>query len=292
MGNQHGNYRVYRLIIGRYIITNKKYSNEIERQIVDEYLNGASTKYLKDKYNFKTNKSIIDKVKKYGENPRTQREELMLNKTYEEFSMSIIDSWFKAYYLGLIIADGYIVNNVVGIDMVDEDVIQFISNIIDKPYNIIKRKPPRQNKYRITLNSPRLIDEFKRLNIGERKSKTLGAINLYDIEYKYFPYIIRGLIDGDGWIRKDGKEFFICSASLEFIKWLKNKMEEKIYMQDLNIVQQDEINKTTMYQLRSSLKRNINILKVLVYDQPYGMQRKYNLIHDKPSETIMEDTLY
>ena len=160
--------------MGGYIITNKKYSNEIERQIVDEYLNGASTKYLKDKYNFKTNKSIIDKVKKYGENPRTQREELMLNKTYEEFSMSIIDSWFKAYYLGLIIADGYIVNNVVGIDMVDED----------------------------------------------------------------------------------------------------------------------EINKTTMYQLRSSLKRNINILKVLVYDQPYGMQRKYNLIHDKPSETIMEDTLY
>jgi len=52
LGNQHGNYRVYRLIIRRYIITNKKYSNEIERQIVDEYLNGASTKYLKDKYNF------------------------------------------------------------------------------------------------------------------------------------------------------------------------------------------------------------------------------------------------
>ena len=27
------------------------------------------------------------------------------------------------------------------------------------------------------------------------------------------------------------------------------------------------------------LKKNINILKAIVYDKPYGMARKYNLVH-------------
>ena len=43
----------------------KKYSKEQELQIVEEYRQGVPVEILKEKYGFKTRKSITDKVKKY-----------------------------------------------------------------------------------------------------------------------------------------------------------------------------------------------------------------------------------
>lgn len=259
--------------------------------MVLEYVNGESTTYLRKKYGYKTNKSVIDKVKKYGYTVRSNIEEKMKNKLHRDFSLEKIDNLFKAYYLGLLVTDGYVVNNAVGLDLVDKDVIEFISHVVKKPYSTYVQKEPNQTKYRIRIDNPQLVYELKRYGVEERKSKTIGNLSLYEDEYKYLPYIIRGIIDGDGWIRKDGKEFFICSASQTFIQCLKTIMEERLYMRDLNIIKKTEMNQSITYVLRTSLIRNINILKYIVYDIPYGMQRKYNLVHGKPSETIMEDTL-
>jgi len=264
----------------------------MEMQIVQEYLNGASSYELKNKYGFKTKKSILDKVKKYGFKIRNPRECQMINKEYSNFSFEIINNEFKAYFLGLLFSDGYITkrktkstyNYIIGLDLTDEDAIQFISSTLKKKYIFIKRNPPRKNKYRITLHGEKLNKELNRFGVVERKSKIINKINLYESEYKYFPYIIRGLIDGDGWIRNDGKEFYICSASKHFIEWLKETIEIRLFMKELNITHSDK----DIWYLRTSLDINIKILKLLVYDKPFGMQRKYNRLYGKSSETTME----
>lgn len=261
----------------------KQYSNEIEKQIVNEYLNGASTKFLMEKYHFKTRKSITDKIKKYGFSVRPQREELMKNKPYDSFSMARIDSEFKAYYLGLLITDGYVSGNEVGLDLTDEDCIQFISSTLQKPYRSYERDENRKTRHRIILNSKKLINELQRFGVVPNKTKTLSGFDLYDEEQKYFPYIIRGMIDGDGWIRKDGKEFFICTASYSMALWLKHILENKLYMHNINVTEADKV-----WQVRSGDEHNINILKLIVYDVQFGMKRKYNKLHSEPSETIME----
>ena len=79
-------------------MSKKKYSNDMEMKIVEEYLNGVSTRSLMEKYNFKTRKSITDKVKKYGYRVRSSREEVMMHKPYEYFSMEIIDSDLSILY--------------------------------------------------------------------------------------------------------------------------------------------------------------------------------------------------
>ncbi len=257
------------------------------------------------KYNFKTRKSITDKVKKYGYTPRNATESKMLNKKYADFSMEIIDNEFKAYLLGLLLSDGYVIkgynrnkitrNYYVGLSMADLDVIEFISIFLDKKYNIINRGIPKKVIYRIVIHGEKFFNEVARYGVVERKSKTLNKIILNDNEYKYLPYIIRGIIDGDGWIREDGKEFYICSASKPFIEWLKDTLENKLYMVDLNINYNynrfkygDTVKYGDIWYLRSSFEKNINILKTLVYDKPFGMQRKYNRLYGKSSETIME----
>ena len=261
----------------------KKYSNDMEVQIVNEYLMGASTSDLMKKYNFKTRKSVTDKVKKYGYKVRTNREEVMMNKPYENFSMRVIDSEFKAYFLGLLLTDGYVVHNTVGLDLTDEDCIQFISSAVQKPYKSYERDGNRKTRHRLIINNPNLVKDVSRFGVVPNKTKILDRLALQEHEQKYLPYIIRGMIDGDGWIRKDGKEFYICTASYNMALWIKHVLENNLYMSEVNI---DEAQR--VWQVRTANARNIDILKVLVYDKPFGMKRKYNKLHSEPSETIME----
>lgn len=263
-----------------------KYSPEMELQIVQEYMSGASAKDLANKYGFKTNKSILDKVKKYGGCVRSQREELMKDKIYESFSMQRIDSEFKAYYLGLILSDGYVTHNTVGIDLTDEDCIKFLSSSIGKPYKAYERDGNRKTRFRLIINSPRLVNEVCRYGVVQNKTHILKGFELDDFESKFYPYIIRGLIDGDGWVRKDGNEFYICTASYKFACWMRNILENKLYMNNINITKADGV-----WQVRTASRKNIEILKLIVYDVPFGMSRKYKLLHSEPSETIMGDLI-
>ena len=209
-------------------MSKKKYSNDMEMKIVEEYLNGVSTRSLMEKYNFKTRKSITDKVKKYGYRVRSSREEVMMHKPYEYFSMEIIDSEFKAYFLGLLLTDGYIVHNTVGLDLTDEDCIKFISSTIQKPYKSYNRDGNRKIRHRLIINNPKLVSELKRFGIINRKTKTLQGFVLEENEQKYIPYIIRGMIDGDGWITKSNKSSTLTIGFISNKKMLEDIKEHNI----------------------------------------------------------------
>lgn len=284
----------------------KKYTDEEELEIVRRYLNGERVSELTKEYGFKTKKSIEDKVKKYGYKMRTTSESLMLKKPYKDFSMRKIDSEFKAYFLGLIASDGYLTNGrQVGIDLTDEDCISFLSKMIGKEYKTYERYE-RENKdkeairdfcgektrYRLILNGKRYVEDFMAHGVTERKSLTIKSLILDKDEKEFLPYIIRGLLDGDGWIRKDGKEFYICSASEKFATWIKDTLEKELDMTDLNLISSTpnkNYENSVMYYVRTSDQRNIEILKNKCYDKPYGMSRKYNLLHGKSSETTIEE---
>lgn len=284
-------------------VTKKKFSEEEELKIVERYLNGEKIKDLMREYGFKTEKSIEDKVKKHGFKMRTSSESLMLGKEYADFSMKKIDSEFKAYFLGLVASDGYLSENQVGIDLTDEDCISFISKKIGKKYKTYKpyKKSSKgavksfngeKDRHRFILNGKKHINDFISHGVKERKSLTIESINLDNKEEKYISYVIRGILDGDGWVRKDGKEFYICSASEKFANWIKVTLEEKLKMEDINLtsfVPNKKYPNSVMYYVRTSKQENIDILKSKCYDKPFGMSRKYNLLHGKSSETTIEE---
>ena len=62
--------------------------------------------------------------------------------------------------------------------------------------------------------------------------------------------------------------------SYEFAKWIKDTLENKMFMADINISQQ----KSGIWIVGSSLQTNIFKLMAIVYDRPYGMSRKYNTL--------------
>ena len=131
--------------------------------------------------------------------------------------------------------------------------------------------------YRLTMYGKERIEQLERLGIIPKKSLILEGPSFDKIDDKMLPYVIRGIIDGDGWVRKDGREFFICSASQKFIEWCREALE-RVGIQKMNLrFTPNDFH--GVYTIRSAAKQNINILKNVIYDVPFGMTRKFNRIH-------------
>lgn len=262
-----------------------------EKEIIYRYKKGESALKIYKDYGYKSTKSIYDILKKHGIEIRNSSD--YINVPYKNFSFKKIDSEFKAYFLGLLLSDGYILNNsdtyqyVLSLAISDKDCIDFIcENTGAKSYTFKAKNKKRT--YRVNLYGKELLKDVERLSLIERKSKILKKPKLKKSEVTYIPYIIRGIIDGDGWINKNGKEFFICTASYDFAKWI---LEELVIlgMIELKIKEQFQITKgvpSSIYVIRTGRAKNINVLKRLIYNKPFGMSRKYNRL-ERRSETII-----
>lgn len=254
----------------------KIHTTEEEKQMVKEYIAGTPVKILMQKYGYKTKKSITDKVKKYEsvkaiEVARNNRKDYVI-----EFNE--INNSFNAYFLGLMLTDGYIQDeNKFGIDLTDEDCIAFISKVTGKEYKSYITNDDKKTRYRIVFSNKKIVEKLAEYGVVPRKNKILNKVNLNNQEEKYLPYIIRGIIDGDGCVYTTtygAPAFYICSASENFIKWVKEILENKLYFKELSITQSKE----GLWRIDTANQQNILKLLILVYDKPYGMNRKYNFI--------------
>ena len=256
----------------------KKLSKEQELQLVEEYKQGTPVIELMAKYDFKTKKSITDKVKKYyGENYKEIIKQAQDNRKGYTYSLKEIASPFDAYLIGLIMTDGYVLSDRdgLGLDMTDEDVIKFIASTIGTNYKTYIEEG-RKNRYRVLINVQGISKEVERFGIVPRKSKIIEKPKLLDNERQYLPYIIRGIIDGDGCVSKTsygGAQFYICSMSEQFIDWIVEVLEKNFFMIDIHKRQNIE---TGIWRVETSNQYNILKLIALVYNKPFGMNRKYN----------------
>lgn len=258
-------------------------SNEQELQLVQEYLNGESVINLQKKYGYKSKKSILDKIKKHLGRALSEEELKEIRDKRKGYSVdfSKINNPFNAYFIGLMLTDGYICDNTkFGIDLTDEDAIAFLSDTIGKTYtSYTSEDENRKIRYRLILSDASQVEALKRYDIVQRKSKILSGFELLEEEEVYLPYLIRGIIDGDGCIYTTsyGKPaFFIVTASKKFADWLTYILSHRFYMKDIHPYQ------TTngIWRIDTALEYNIRILKDIIYDQPYGMARKYNKLRE------------
>lgn len=247
-----------------------------EYNIVKLYKDGLNSNEIAKIYGYKTRNSVLQKLSKFNVKRRDWNKMQSERKTYYNFSMEFVDDEYKAYFLGLILTDGYVneERGYIGIDLSDKDIIEFLCDYLNTSYTVIKSE--FKDKYRIILYGKKLVEEMKRLGVTERKTFSLQGPDLYQHEKEYLPYIVRGIIDGDGWIRKDGREFFISSASNKFIKWCKDVLkylgfediEERFIANEFNGI----------FIIRTAKKYNLEVLRHKIYNKPFGMERKYKLL--------------
>jgi hypothetical protein len=205
-----------------------------------------------------------------------------------EHYFDIIDTEEKAYILGFIYADG---NNLFKLNRIsiqlsqrDEDILKKISNIFYNK-NIIKYRKKKNSKGAVftyavlNLFSKHMSQKLADLGVVERKSHSITFPNWLNKDlYRHF---IRGLIDGDGWIRlpnnnRDSPSVgLICTRSVNdflqnyYLSELKIKTYlSKAYKQDKDIM--CEI-------LVKNYKQCKIFLDWLYEDCNIYLQRKYDL---------------
>lgn len=254
----------------------KLLSKEQELQLVEEYRQGTPVITLMAKYGYKTKKSITDKVKKYYPNEYQQIiKEAQDGRRGYVYSLKKLTSPFDAYLIGLLMTDGYVLSDRdgVGLDMTDEDVIKFVADTIGTKYKSYQSEQ-HKTKYRVRITYPGIIEEAKRFGIVPRKSRILTAPDLTAEEWHLIPYIIRGIIDGDGCVSKTsygGAQFYICTMSNEFAEWLVHILTDIFFMDDIHCRQAE----SGIWRIDTSNQYNILKLIALVYNKPFGMNRKY-----------------
>lgn len=153
---------------------------------------------------------------------------------FNEHYFKEIDTPNKAYFLGLIYADGCVFpkKNSCSIKLTKEDdyILQEFKKDIDsqKPLNYTKSKPITGTKYigraqsKIELNSKILIDDLQKLGVIQNKSLVLD----FPSNISYMKDFIRGYFDGDGCIYNSQKRIMLnfvgsenfCKGLCSFLK--------------------------------------------------------------------------
>lgn len=194
----------------------------------------------------------------------------------------IADDSFLWYFAGLITADGSLSKDGRHIDITsrDEDYLVKIKNKAALSNKIgLKYSQSGSLAYRIQFGNVDFYNFLKSIGLKPNKSLTLKGLK---IDERYFSDFIRGVIDGDGCIRRwahpknKGEQWSlrIYSGSKEFLDWLKEKIET-CFRASGRIHKENQGG--TKYILTYGKMAAQEILKASYYKGSFALERKNRL---------------
>lgn len=277
----------------------KKYNYKTDRSIYNIINNyKLQNKEVQSHYNNNLNINTNINIMTHEE---INKLNIIIPQSNNVYDFLIIDEPWKAYFIGIMLTDGCInKNNNISICIVDKEIIELFANkfnikiktCILKDLNVYNTKFPnyqiqsQQQTYCISIlyktKNPKLIEQLNRFGIRYDQSTNIDYPHLLPEEYQFLPYIMQGIIDGDGCILHTGTMFHISSMNKNLLIWCKLIFEQWFGMTNLHLY--DVTGKKysqSFYRLDTSIKENMEILKNLIYKNNIGLERKYKILQDK-----------
>lgn len=165
--------------------------------IIDLYKSGISCVEIGDKFNL-NEQSVRKLIKDMGLLIDTKPYQKLIDHNW----LDTIDTEYKAYYLGLLAADGWLEKNSLFIDLqrkdqaLLEELQQKIVPFIPLAY-YKARKMNVDDKVRLVITSKKWRERCEELSIGYRKSLTIPDM-IDNIPTNVRHHFVRGYFDGDG----------------------------------------------------------------------------------------------
>ena len=188
-----------------------------------------------------------------------------------------IDSEEKAYWLGFIVADGYLNINkhMLRIKLGNKDrnhlikFINFIGGNEEMLKSEIHSETGNENFY-VSLYSKEVMNDLLSLGIEQAKS---GKEKVCSIDKKYYRDFIRGLWDGDGFIRENLSGIGLVGSE-EVLAFVQNYFNDFLGVKPLKIYPHCN---TVKIEYRSTRKAIPLILNHLYGDKDVALDRKKEL---------------
>ncbi|MGL5330602.1 MAG: LAGLIDADG family homing endonuclease, partial [Peptostreptococcaceae bacterium] len=195
-----------------------------KEQIIDilsSYDNGQSRFSISKRYGV-THK-VINRIIKEHDRPIIDGKKIHF---YNDFIFDEIDTPEKAYWLGFILADGYVNENKcflrIKLQECDKKHLEKFIDFIGGDYGMIKSETHNitgNKQFYAEVNGKKFINALNRHNIRQGKSSKEKVAN---IPFEYRKDYIRGLFDGDGHIEE--KKIDLVS-SYEVLKYVQEYLK-------------------------------------------------------------------
>ena len=189
------------------------------------------------------------------------------------------------YLVGLITSDGCLSPDDRHIDITSAsyDFLQWVKDLTGIQNKIGTKygsRSKKQKAFHIQIANRNFYDFLLSIGLKPKKSSTLGAIM---VPYPYFYDFLRGLIDGDGCIRRwihptNNKEQWslrIYTASEKFAKWLYTTIELL-----LKIKGGIYFDKRSLWTLKYGKMAMRELVKKCYFQHSRGMKRKTKLARE------------
>lgn len=188
-----------------------------------------------------------------------------------------IDNEEKAYWLGFIVADGYLNINkhMLRIKLGNKDrshlikFIKFVGGNEEMLKSEIHSETGNENFY-VSLYSKEVMNDLLNLGIEQAKS---GKEKVCNIDKKYYRDFIRGLWDGDGFIRENLSGIGLVGSE-EVLAFVQNYFNDSLGVKPLKIYPHCN---TFKIEYRSTRKAIPLILNHLYGDKDVALDRKKEL---------------
>lgn len=260
-------------------------SQKIIDNLCEQYREGKSTYELARI--FGCNRTTISDELKRNNIKMRSKSERDIHLGVNEYYFSDIDNEKKAYFLGLIYADGCIKpkSNIVSLCLKKED--SYLLEELKKDMSLgrkIYNHNHKNGKIYCYLSAchHKLVDDLKSIGCSERKTFTC---DLPTLDGKIMRHFIRGYFDGDGCVtHKKYKEskyasVQICCSEL-FAKNLK-----KYLIENINIKSSISTSKS-IHCVKMSNNQAIKFLSWIYEESNICMKRKFNKFKDLQEEDI------
>ena len=259
----------------------KQWNNEDIEFLKNNY-NNFSIKELSEKLN-RTKPSIQCKAKKMG----LKKEDKYF---YDKDFFKYIDSEEKAYWLGFVYADGYIIDNSdnknyefgICLSIKDIEHLKKFNKSINGNINIATKEKYTFGKTHtmcsIRLYCKEMIKDLESHNIFQNKTY-LECFPIVD--KNLMPHFLRGYFDGDGCIVIDKKRkrhnFDYCSVNLKFLEYIRTFIYEEYEINSYIIKEKmNDIRTVDCYRLKiCGLKNDYNFGQLLYKNANIYLDRKY-----------------
>lgn len=262
----------------------EKLSEQDKQNIITDYQNNISLRELEKKYHH--NRANISKwLEKIG--IKTTKGNHYRKYFHDEDFFENIDTEEKAYWLGFMFADGYIVNNEnkYGQDQFGISVAEDSADVIEKFKKSIKATNPirydtsqntngKQTLHKLVLCSQKTVDDL--IDKGCVKQKTLILEPPKHIPDNLIRHFLRGFFDGDGALCRSQKKnstyigFTVDFTTTEAVaKWILKVI-------GMGTVSKEQRREYTWYWKLSGNQQVIKFYHYLYDDATIWMDRKYN----------------
>lgn len=167
-------------------------------KIFDLYSQGYSQSKIARHYN--VSNVCIERIFQKTQTP-TRKFSLFKDETFFES----IDSEEKAYFLGLIYADGFTCSSkgTFGLSLQEEDkyLIHQLKDSLKfdgSVKNVGRKKPHHKDRFRIDVASIKMLGDLAKLGVVDNKSLILKFPTKEMVPMEFMPHFLRGVFDGDG----------------------------------------------------------------------------------------------